>query len=71
MLGLLEPAFSVQPTTNCQHMKLKSIQIREGLTFCFVFVNTYVFYYFCIIDSSSLSEFGKYQKKIDYLPIGL
>ena len=34
MLGLLEPAFSVQPTTNCQHIKLKSINIGEGLATC-------------------------------------
>ena len=29
----------------------------------FIFVNTYVFHHFCIIDSKYLSEFGKYQKK--------
>ena len=33
----------------------------------FIFVNTYVFRHFCIIDSKYLSEFGKYQKK-NYLP---
>ena len=35
----------------------------------FIFVNTYVFHHFCIEDSKYLSEFGKYQKKIDYLPM--
>ena len=33
----------------------------------FIFVNTYVFHHFCIIDSKYLSQFGKYQKK-NYLP---
>ena len=74
MLGLLEPAFSVQPTTNCQHIKLKSINIGEGLRF-FLFLSTLMYVPFsdfsmcvyfidvCMADSKSLSQFGKYQKK--------